>query len=83
MLRPPGRQLARVIALTSAPATRTLTAGRLVQPGQKVEQGGLARARWPHQRGERTLGDVEREAGEDLDALGIALEDFVDVTDFD
>ena len=66
---------AGVIALTSAPPTRTRAAGGLVEPGDEVEQGGLARARRSHERGEAALLDVHREAGEDVDPLGVALED--------
>src|SRR5262249_13093431 len=58
-------------------------AGGPVEPGEHVEQGGFAGARGPHQRGERTLGYVQRQTGEYLDALGVALKGLVYVTELD
>ena len=82
VFRPPVGQLARSHRAHFRSGHPDAAAGGLIQSGEQVEQGGLARPRRAHQRGKRSLGDVEREAGEDLDLLGVALEDFVDVTDF-
>ncbi len=58
-------------------------AGRLVEPGDEVEQRGLARPGWSHEGREAPLLDVHREPVEDVDPLGVSAKALVHVSDFD
>ena len=49
-----------------------MTLGRGVQPGEAVQQGGLARAGRTHDRGEAGDGELEGNASQRLNA-GVAL----------
>ena len=62
----------------STPATRDLTRGRLVEPGEDVHERGLAGARRAHDRGQAAFGDVDRHAAQGVDggvALAVAADD--------
>ena len=83
VLRAPLRELRRRHRAHLRAADPDGAAGRLVQPGDQVEQGGLARARRTHQRGEGPLLDVHRQPVEHVDPLGVAAEALVYVPDLD
>ena len=74
---------AAVIALTSAPPTRTVPLVGLSSPAMRLSRVDLPEPDGPMRAVKRALLDVHREAGEDVDPLGVAVEGLVDVSDFD
>jgi hypothetical protein len=72
VLGAPGGQRVRCPARRCAGRRRELAGAGRVEAADQVEQGGLARARRPHQRDEVALGDVQVDAVQHLDALGAA-----------
>jgi hypothetical protein len=56
-----------------APVDEHLTRGRCVQPGEQIEQGGLAGTAWPDQGDELTMGDVEGDVLQSGEVLALLI----------
>ncbi len=79
--RPPARQLAFGHFRNDLLADDDRAGGRLIEPGDEVQERRLARARRAHERQKLGLVHVEIQILQDLDLLAAANKRFIELSD--